>query len=111
VGGGLVSAPLYLVLCIALIWYAGRLLRLAGGHPHAIGVVGLLGIALVQGATASEGSNPGPLGSGSWSLAALLPAMCRAAEQARAHRHAHPVAARSPAAAVHAVGRAAPSWR
>jgi O-antigen ligase len=111
VGGGLVSAILYLGLCLALIWYAARLLRLAGGHPHVVTVVGLLGIALVQGVTASEGINPGPLGFSFWSVTALLPAMCRAAEQARARQHAGPLPARRPVAAAHAIGGAASSWR
>jgi O-antigen ligase len=79
VGGGLVGAALYLVLCASLLWYAGRLLAAARGQPEAIAAVGLFAVTLVLGITNSEALLAGPISFSFWSMTALLPAMCREA--------------------------------
>jgi hypothetical protein len=111
VGGGVVGAAVYLALIGALAWYAARLLRRAGAHPHAVVSAGLLGITLVLSVTGSEGLHAGPLGFTFWSLTALLPALCRAAEQARARPRVHPLRSSGALLApVHQVGSPARSW-
>ena len=77
VGGGLVGAAGYLVLCASLLWYAGRLLHVASGQANAVATVGLLSVVLIQGITSSEALNAGPIGFTFWSLTALLPALYR----------------------------------
>ena len=79
VGGGLVSAALYLALCASLVWSAWQLLRVGRGHPDAVTAAGLLVIALVGGLTGSDAVNGGPVGFTLWSLTALLPALHRRA--------------------------------
>ncbi len=76
-GGGLVGAFGYLVLCVSLLWYAGRVLHVASGQPNAVATVGLLSVVLIQGITSSEALNAGPIGFTFWSLTALLPALYR----------------------------------
>jgi len=77
VGGGLVGAAGYLMLCASLLWCAGRLLHVASGQPNAVATVGLLSVVLIQGITSSEALNAGPIGFTFWSLTALLPALYR----------------------------------
>ena len=79
VGGGVVGAALYLVLCASLVWCAVRVLRVADGQPNAVAAVGLLCIALPLGLATSSGIQPGPLGFVFWSLTALLPELRRQA--------------------------------
>jgi O-antigen ligase len=77
VGGGLVGAALYVVLCASLLWYAGRLLRTRRGQPETIAAVGLLAVTVVMGITSPAGLNAGPVGFSFWSLTALLPSLWR----------------------------------
>ena len=42
VGGGILGAALYLVLCASLVWFAVRLLWVASGQPSAVAAAGLL---------------------------------------------------------------------
>ena len=87
VGGGLLAAGLYVILCVLLVWYAARLLAAASGQPEAVATVGLLSVTLVLGITNSEALLAGPLGFSFWSMTALLPLMCReAAKVTHAHR-------------------------
>jgi exopolysaccharide production protein ExoQ len=95
VGGGILAAALYLLLCALLVRYAGRLLDAASGQPDALAAVGLLAVALVQGITSSEGLNGGPLGFTFWSMTALLPAMYREAAS-RAVLHTQRLQVRRP---------------
>ena len=77
VGGGVLGATLYLVLCASLVWFAVRLLRVASGQPGAIAAGGLLCVALATGVTTIAALHAGPLGFSFWSLTALLPAISR----------------------------------
>jgi hypothetical protein len=77
VGGGLLGAGLYIVLCLALLASASRVLHAGSGNPEVLAAVGLLTVALVQGITSSEGLNAGPVGFSFWSTTALLPALWR----------------------------------
>ena len=83
VGGGILGAAVYLVLCGSLIWFAVRLLSLAGGRPSAVASAGLLFVALVSGVTQPEAIHAGPLGFAFWSTTALLPGLLREANRAR----------------------------
>jgi hypothetical protein len=83
VGGGILGAALYLVLCAWLIWFAVRLLWLASGQPGAIAAAGLLCVTLLMGITTSSALQPEPLGFAFWSSTALLPALLREAARAR----------------------------
>jgi O-antigen ligase len=78
VGGGLLSASLYVALCVSLIWFGARLLR-ASSEAESVAVVGLLAVTMVFGLTSSESANAGPVGFIFWSTTALLPAMYREA--------------------------------
>lgn len=80
VGGGIVSAVLYLILCGSLISYAVRLLRVGSGQAEAVAVVGLFVFSLVVGITSTEALHPGVVGFAFWSMPTLLPRMCRQAE-------------------------------
>ena len=82
-GGGILGAAVYVVLCVSLIWFAVRLLSLASGRPSAVAVAGLLSVALVSGVTQPEGIHAGPLGFAFWSTTALLPALLRETNRAR----------------------------
>ena len=73
VGGGILGAALYLMLCASLVAIAVRLLRVASGQPGAVAAVGLLAVALLMGFTSQTALHAGPLGFGFWSLTALLP--------------------------------------
>jgi O-antigen ligase len=79
VGGGLVGAGLYVMLCAALLWYAGQLLATARGRPETLAAVGLLALALVNGIMSTEATHAGPVGFSFWSMTALLPALYREA--------------------------------
>jgi O-antigen ligase len=83
VGGGILGAALYLVLCASLIGFAVRLLWLASGQPSAVAAVGLLSVPLIMGITTSSALQPEPLGFAFWSSTALLPALLREAARAR----------------------------
>jgi O-antigen ligase len=83
VGGGILGAALYLVLCVSLVWYAVRLLRVASGQPSAVAAAGLLFVALVMGVTTPAALQAEPLGFAFWSLTALLPGLLREAARAR----------------------------
>jgi O-antigen ligase len=83
VGGGILGAALYLVLCGSLIGFAVRLLRVASGQPGAVAATGLLFVALTMGVTTPAALQPGPLGFAFWSLTALLPGLLREAAPAR----------------------------
>lgn len=79
VGGGIVSAVLYLILCGSLSSYAVRLLQLGSGQAEAVAVVGLFVFSLVVGITSTEALHPGVVGFAFWSMPTLLPRMCRQA--------------------------------
>jgi hypothetical protein len=83
VGGGILGAAVYLVLCGSLVWFAMRLLSLASGRPNAVAAAGLLSVTLLSGVTAPEGIHAGPLGFAFWSTTALLPGLLREANRAR----------------------------
>ena len=83
VGGGILGAALYLVLCGSLVWFAVRLLSLARGRPSAVAAAGLLSVAVVSGITQPEAIHAGPLGFAFWSTTALLPGLLREANRAR----------------------------
>jgi hypothetical protein len=104
VGGGLVGATLYLVLCASLLWYAGRLLSAASGQPGAVAAVGLLVVVLVMGITSTEATHAGPVGFTFWSMTALLPTMCRNAES-HAVFHTQRLSVRSAISPAHAATR------
>jgi O-antigen ligase len=82
-GGGILGAALYLVLCGSLIWFAVRLLSLATVRSTAVAAVGLLCVALLMGLTEAEAMHAGPLGFAFWSTTALLPLLSRDASRAR----------------------------
>jgi O-antigen ligase len=75
-GGGLISAAVYLGLCALLLWYAVRLLGAAGSRPEVIVAAALLVVTLLFGIT-SVAVHVGPSGFTFWSLTALLPALWR----------------------------------
>ena len=83
VGGGIIGAALYLVLCASLVWFAIRLSRVGRGQPRAVSVLGLLSTALLMGFTSSAAVQPGPLGFAFWSLTALLPGLSSEAAHGR----------------------------
>ena len=83
VGGGILGAALYLVLCASLVWFAVRLLSLASGRSSALAATGLLSVALLSGVTSPEGIHAGPLGFAFWSTTALLPGLLRQANRVR----------------------------
>jgi hypothetical protein len=83
VGGGILGAALYLVLCASLVWFAVRLLWATSGQPSAVAAVGLLSVSLVMGIVTPAALQPGPLGFVFWSSTALLPALVRDAVRAR----------------------------
>jgi O-antigen ligase len=83
IGGGLLGAALYVLLCLTLIWFAARLLRVAGGSPSAVAATGLLSIALLLGLTTPAALQAGPLGFAFWSLTAVLPGLLRESVRAR----------------------------
>ena len=88
-GGGILGAALYLMLCASLVGFAVRLLRVASGQPSAVAAVGLLSVALLISITSEAGMHAGPLGFAFWSLTALLPRLSHEAARARmagAHR-------------------------
>ena len=87
-GGGILGAALYLVLCASLVWFAVRLLRVASGQPSAVAAAGLLLVALLMGITTPAALQAGPLGFAFWSLTALLPALLREAARAQDSRRA-----------------------
>jgi O-antigen ligase len=84
VGGGILGAALYVVLCATLILFAVRLLWVAGGEPAAVAAVGLFAVALLMGVTTSSGLQPEPLGFAFWLSTALLPELLRESARARA---------------------------
>ena len=96
VGGGILGATLYLLLCGALVWFAVRLLALARGRPSAVAAAGLLAVVLLSGITQIEALHPGPLGFTVWSMTALLPGLLREASLAKiaAYQRAHVVKSR-----------------
>jgi len=85
-GGGIIAATVYVGLCALLLWYAGRLLSVAGRQPEVIAGVGFLAVTLLLGIT-SVAVHVGPSGFTFWSLPALLPAMWR--QYARAPTSGH----------------------
>jgi len=84
VGGGILGAALYLILCGLLIWFAVRLLSLTRNRPSIVAAAGLLFVALIGGVTQPEALHAGPLGFAFWSTTALLPGLLREANRARA---------------------------
>jgi hypothetical protein len=79
VGGGILGATRFVVLCAALVFSAVRLLATQGHQPEALASAGLLTTARVQGPTSSESTLPGPVGFCFWPMTALLPALYRSA--------------------------------
>ena len=61
-GGGILGAALYLVLCASLVWFAVRLLRVASGQPSAVAAAGLLSVALLMGVTSEAAYARGATG-------------------------------------------------
>jgi O-antigen ligase len=94
-GGGILGAALYLVLCGSLVWFAVRLLSVASGRSSAVAATGLLSVALVSGVTAPDGLHAGPLGFAFWSTTALLPGLLREANRARIAADQRPHARKS----------------
>jgi hypothetical protein len=86
VGGGLVSAALYLVLWGLLLWSAVRILPIATGDPAGVSTLGLVALTFLMGITTSAPVQAGPLGFAFWSLTAILPALERQGAWARMHR-------------------------
>ena len=105
VGGGLLGAGLYVVLCGSLAVFAVRLLRVASGEPSVVAAVGLLSSALLMGITSPTALHPGPLGFAFWSLTALLPALLRQSGRARITGRQRAHAPMEPAAASAGSGR------
>ena len=95
VGGGILGAAVYLVLCGSLVWFAVRLLSLASGRPSAVAATGLLSVALLSGVTSPEAIHAGPLGFAFWSTTALLPGLLREANRARTAADQRPHARKS----------------
>lgn len=87
VGGGVLGAALYLLLCASLVGFAGRLLRIASGQPSAVAAAGLLFVTLLIGLATPAALQAGPLGFAFWSLTALLPELCSEAARARIAGH------------------------
>jgi O-antigen ligase len=79
IGGGIIGAAMYVVLCVVLLWYALPLLWLASSQPSAVAAAGLLTSALLMGITSLATLQPGPLGFAFWASTALLPALWREA--------------------------------
>lgn len=75
-GGGLIAAAAYVVLCALLVWSASRLLQEAGHRPEVIATIGILAYDLMTGVTAVS-VHVGPSGFTFWSMPALLPALWR----------------------------------
>jgi O-antigen ligase len=86
-GGGILGAALYLVLCASLVVFAVRLLTVASGQPSAVASAGLLFAALLIGFTSQSALHPGPLGFAFWSLTALLPGLSREAARVKIAGH------------------------
>jgi O-antigen ligase len=86
VGGGIVGAALYVLLCASLIWFAVKLLRKTSGQPEALASAGLLSVALVMGITSETALHAGPLGFAFWSTTALIPRLSRGAARERMAR-------------------------
>ena len=82
-GGGVIGAALYLLLCASLVWFAIGLLRVASGQPSAVAAAGLLFVALLMGITSPSALQPEPLGFVFWSSTALLPGLLREAARAK----------------------------
>ena len=95
VGGGILGAAVYLVLCGSLVWLAVRLLALASRRPSAVAATGLLSVALISGITQIEAIHAGPLGFAFWSTTALLPGLLREASRARTAADQRPHARKS----------------
>jgi hypothetical protein len=76
-GGGVVATTVFLILCALLLWYAVRLLSIAGRQPEVIAAVGLLIVTLLLGIVTSLAVHVGPSGFAFWSSPALLPALWR----------------------------------
>ena len=87
VGGGVLGAAFYLLLCASLVGYAVRLLRIASGQPSTIAAAGLLFVALLIGITSPTALHAGPLGFAFWLLTAVLPALSSEAARARLADH------------------------
>jgi O-antigen ligase len=83
VGGGLLGATLYLVLCGSLGWFAVRVLSLSRNRPSAVAAAGLLSVAVLGGITQPDALHAGPLGFAFWSTTAVLPSLLREANRAR----------------------------
>ena len=95
VGGGILGAATYLVLCGSLVWLAVRLLAVASRRPSAVAAAGLLSVALISGLTQVEAIHAGPLGFAFWSMTALLPGLLREASRARTAADQRPYARKS----------------
>jgi O-antigen ligase len=108
VGGGLLAAALYIVLCASLLICAIRLLRLAAGQPGAVASAGLLVAALLMGLTSPASLHAGPLGFAFWASTALLPALARDAAPLRSPPRAELLRARTSSRRSATVGRLAP---
>jgi len=86
-GGGVLGAALYLVLCASLVVFAVRLLMVKSGQPSAVASAGLLFAALLIGFTSQSALHAGPLGFAFWSLTALLPELSREASRTKIAGH------------------------
>ena len=95
VGGGILGAAVYMVLCASLVWFSVRLWSVASERPSAVAAAGLLSVALLSGVTSPEGIHAGPLGFAFWSTTALLPGLLREANRARAAAAQRPHARQS----------------
>ena len=83
VGGGVLGAALYLVLCASLVTFAVRLLWFASGQATAVATAGLLSVVLLMGIVTPAALQAGPLGFTFWLSTALLPSLSREAARAR----------------------------
>ena len=83
VGGGILGAALFLLLCASLVWFAASLLRVARGQPSAVAAAGLLAVTLVMGVTSETRVARGATGLLLLGDDGALPELSRAAARAR----------------------------
>jgi len=81
-GGGLLGAASYIVLCVSLLRVAARTIRVRAGEPRTVAAVGLLAVALLMGITSPDPLHAGPLGFAFWCMTAVLPRLWRDAARA-----------------------------
>jgi O-antigen ligase len=73
-GGGVIAAALYVVVCGLMIWYSARLLMTAGDQPEVLAAAGLTIANIISGIT-SVSVHVGLSGFWFWSASAVLPTL------------------------------------